>query len=164
MKKLLYPILFIVSAAIISGCGSAPSVAIGSFASQYENDRTTYSVSEFQDVNAAADKIAYPGAAEILRSDVESRLIKHGIHVLKGDNSDVVITGIVTSFYQGAAFDRYSTVGVSITATDRKSGHVLWSASHAKTAKWHYDYNPALLAGEVTDELLNAVFASRDKH
>jgi hypothetical protein len=164
MKKRIPFIFFIIGTVAIAGCASSgPSVALGSHDAKYEEGQPTYAISAFQDANAATDKMAYPDASEVVRSDVEFAFIALGKHVVHDDNGDIEVVGIVTSYYRGAYWGRYSTVGLDLTATDKKSGRVIWKASVIKSTKFHYDYDPAKLAREVTGELVKAVFASPNK-
>lgn len=159
MKKFILPIFFLISAAIISGCATSPSV---SRTAEIETPETTYSIGAFQDANTASAKAAYPDATTIVRAAVETAFLKEGKNVVK-DGGDVEIAGIVTAYYQGSFAGAYTTVGIDLTATDRKSSQILWKASLLKSTKYYYNYEPARWASTVANELVTAAFASHGK-
>jgi hypothetical protein len=98
-----------------------------------------------------------------MTSAVESALLKLGKHVGTDTNGDVQISGLVTAFYKGSFAGDYTTVGLDLKAIDKKSGVLVWKATYAKSTKWNYKYDPALLADEVASELLKKAFASSEK-
>ena len=114
----------------------------------------TYAVMPLADGNEEKYRSEYPKAASIVGSALEAALMKTGLQLVVVGKEDVSLIGIVSSYYRGSFAWQYTTVAFSIKAVDKKTGSVLWTASHAKTKKWHYNYEPAILAQEVSNELV----------
>jgi hypothetical protein len=127
-------------------------------------DQSTYSIPAFQDGINERDKAAYPNATTVARAAIESAFVKCGKHVVQ-DNGDIEITGVVTAFNRGDFWKRFTTVGIDLKATDKKTGSVLWTASLTKRPPLHYDYDydPARWTPEVADQLVKAVFKESKK-
>lgn len=158
MRKIISLFAFAFIAFAISGC-TTPSIALSSGAPKAEGVEATYSIPAFQNANSEHDKAAYPNATTVARAAIESAFVKCGKHVTE-DNGNIEITGVVTAFYPGNFWRRYTTVGISLKATDKKSGSILWTASLTKHAPFYYDYDydPGKWAPEVADQLVKAVF------
>ena len=160
MKKIIPLFAFAVITVAITGC-TTPSVAVSS---RGPKDPATYSIAAFQDANSARDKAAYPNATTVTRAAIESAFVKYGKHVIQ-DNGDIEITGVVTAYYPGNFWRRFTTVGIDLKATDKKEGTILWTASLTKRATlgYDYDYDPGRWAPEVADQLVKAIFKETKK-
>jgi hypothetical protein len=157
------------------GCASEPFIWIRADAKPPLD--LTYAVGPFEDLNAQEEKLKYPDAAKVVANALESALLRAGCCVVRPSvlgsaliragygaitpgAEDATIVGSVRSYYRGS-FGNYTTVAVDVKAIDRKTGVILWQAHHAKRTHWDYKYDPALLANEVTEELVEALRAPR---
>jgi len=167
MKKLKHLFTLVAIAGALTGCATQDSeVALSKPPKNTVDDRNTYSIAVFQDANRELYKKDYPDAAVVVRSAIESAFVKYGKHLVK-DKGDIEITGIVTTYHRGefwAGYERgYTTVGISLKATDSKSGRVLWTASVMKRTQLIYDYDPAKFSQEVADAFVKAIVAKTEK-
>ncbi len=120
----------------------------------------TYAILPFTDGNYAKHRLDYPQAAAVVASAFESSFLQTGQRVVSMGNEDVTLSGTVTAFYRGSFGGAYTTVGFDVKAVYKKKGAVLWKASHAKTTKYYYKYDPNLLAKEVAEELVEQLATS----
>lgn len=73
----------------------------------------------------------------------------------KEGGADIVLMGVVTTFYRGVflAGDNYTTVGFSVKAIDVKTGEIAWKASISRQTQWDFDYDPSMYAQDLAREL-----------
>ena len=147
-----------------------------------EKQYKVYAILPFEDRNSAKYKAEYPDAAEVVRDAFETAFLQtehrvverrklqsmltelklsmsgltdeQGIKVGKMLNADIIIFGTVKSYYKGSLLGAYTTVGFSVRAVQVESGLILWKGSHTKSTSWNYDYNPAALADELAQEIV----------
>lgn len=127
------------------------------------SQETSYFIDAFENKNSSTAKHRYPQAPEIVKESFEMAFRKSGSRVVGEESADIIISGIVTSYFQGGSWPGllsdvvYTNVAFSIQGKDKKTGAVAFKASHSKTTGFHYDYDPALLSQEVAQKLVESL-------
>ena len=163
MRVVLCIAMVVFGAFIVVGCATQePAVFLKSDFSG--SVPLTYAVISLVDGNDEKYRSEFPQASLIVASALETALMKTGLQLVVVGKEDVSLIGIVSSYYRGSFLCQNTTVALSIKAVEKKTGSVLWTASYAKTKKWHYSYEPAILAQEVTNELVKKLVNTGKLH
>ncbi len=159
MKTLLRIVGVATGLLLVTGCASPkPTVSFATSATQLTN--ATYAIGPFVDGNAEKDRATYPNAAAVVAAAFEDALMESGRQTVGLGEEDITVSGVVTAYWQGKFWGRDSTVGFNVRAVEKKTGIVLWTASHSRTPRWEYDLPPGLLAREVACEIVKQIVAA----
>lgn len=159
---------------LITGCAAGTKSLVWKNPQMLNYHTKTYIILPFDDRNAAKDKANFPEAAEVVRDAFETALLLAGYRCVESSQvkkelsklnespsfisedasfgvgkklgADAAIFGVLTAYYRGSFFGRYTTVAFSVKAVEIQSGTILWKATQSETTKWNYDYDPAVLA------------------
>ena len=159
--KVLFSVCAGVMLLFVTGCASGPRVWVDSEASI--SKATTYGVS---DLKLEPRDISYimltqGNGGEIVKEALENAFRKAGLKVVDNGSADIKIAGKVTSFHRGVEISLleavYTEVAFAIKARDAKTGAVVFTASHSKTAGFNYDCEPSIMAEEVAAEVVKSL-------
>lgn len=190
MKQILKIPFLVITLFILSDCAGHRKAIMWTSPDFNVYQSKVYAILPFEDRNSTKYKANYPDAADVVRDAFETAFLKtghpvverrkfqsiisemefsmsglteeQGIEVGKMLNADIIVFGIVKSFYKGSFIGSYTTVGFSVKAVHAESGVIIWKGSHTKSTSWSYDFDPAAFADEVANDIVQELISKRD--
>ena len=157
--KLILSVSLIATVVFLAGCGRVQNVQVGRSPGFDSRSDIAYWIEPFEDNNSYEDKVKFTEAAKTVSGAFETAFLAAGYRIVSKGKEDATVTGTVFAYHRGTFGGPPSTVGFEVKATDSKSGEVLWKASHSISTYSQYNYDPALLAGDVAKELVQRLRA-----